>query len=624
MLNNTERKSTYVTTAGKITITAAVASITAFAFVFLFNAGKTEVLKVEAQSATTTLTILNTPPQWVQAAREEFESSTTTPTNSFSPVSWNAIASDTANQPYFLLICSNNATPTAYAATSTTGTRPPTCHPSAVQWGVSTSTVAGTLARVSTTTTQSGAFAPEIRDWYGYVCDDDFTNPRCNNISYQGSTSTAQFSSPFHVNFRPVLGDVTSNSPVDPGSILTFNSSSTDGNVVRGPDFIYLWVCNSAGFNATATNKCTGGTLASTTIQVTTNASATFALPAIVQDDVYDAYTYMVDQYNHPALGGAHGNNETFTVNNVAPTVPSGTISLNNGNDINLTVAGGQTTGFSLDFYTSDANSCINVASTSEVVRYNAAIYRSGVGSSTCSGLPGSYNANNCYPSTVATTTWNLSCTASTTSCSGNQDADVLWSCTFPLWFIADPTDAPSPYDLENWVATIAAIDDNNATGTRSTGAIPVELLSFPAIDLLTAEIPYGSLEPGFNNPTLAASTTILSIGNTGLNEELQGESMCPTFSVLNECVTDPSTTIDENNQQFGTSSLAYNSPAAKSLSSSTPQLLEVRVAKTTSTSTPSQGYTYWGIGVPISITTAGAYTGLNTFYAAISSSTHW
>jgi hypothetical protein len=152
----------------------------------------------------------------------------------------------------------------------------------------------------------------------------------------------------------------------------------------------------------------------------------------------------------------------------------------------------------------------------------------------------------------------------------------------------------------------------------------PVELISFTALDLITAQIPYGSLEPGEDSGTLSATTTILSVGNTGIDQEVIGESMCGTFSVGNECDVSATSTVPENQQKFASTSLSYGSGFALALSSSTNQEVELDVNKTTSTSTPNTGVTYWGIAVPISITLAGSYQGLNTFIAVTAEAANW
>ncbi len=618
MLYNLLEKSNRLQTAGKITILTAISGIALFSFIFLFNAGNTELMKVEAQSATTTLTVLNTPPAWITMAYESVESSTSTPTNSGSNVTWKAIADDTGNAPYFLIVCSTSATPTANAAPSipALGTVPPTCN-GGVSWGVSTSTLPLQEASVATTTDE--AFA-EQNDWFAWVCDDDPVNPRCNNTYSQGLNATN--SSPFFVNHRPVFTSFYNNGPINPGQVINFFSTSSDPDVVTSNDTVTLFVCNQNDFVAATPSCGAGGTIASTTILITSNATSTYTLPNVIQDDVYNAWGFIVDNHNHPATGGAQGTNVGFTVNNVAPTVASSDIVLNGGNNLILSQDAGQTTGFTMDFQVSDANSCENALSGDEVTGYQVALFRSALGTSTCTGLAGSYNPNNCYPSGIATTTWNLACTASSTSCTGPTDPTQAFSCSFPLWYVADPTDSSSPYDLQDWVLAIAGVDDNNATGTITLGDNPRELISFPAIDLLTAEIPYGSLEPGTNTGTLNATTTVLSVGNTGLNQNVSGESMCPTYTPSTPCSSNASSTIDEFKQEFATSSVSYNT--GYDLSSTTPQFLALRVPKTTATTTPNSGVTYWGIEVPISITIAGSYTGLNTFYAVTSSSTDW
>jgi hypothetical protein len=609
MLYNLLGKDTNVFTAGKITIATAFIGILIFAFVFLFNAGKTELMRVEAQSATTTLTVLNTPPQWVQFAVEQTESSVSSPTNSGVAVTWSAIGNDPNGANYYLLICSTNATPTANNSAA------PSCV-GGTQWGVSAPTASNAAASVSTTTTEVSPFVAS-NNWYGWICDADAVSARCNDTFSQGLNATN--SSPFIVNFRPTFTGFYDNSPADPGATVTFFSTSTDpdGNNIR------LIVCNAASYS-TSTDTCGANEIASTSGSVTSNATALYTLSNPLRDNNYDAFGYMIDQFGHEAIGATQGSNAILTVNNVAPTVSNASIIINGGANITLTQAASQTTGYTLAFTTTDSNSCRTSADALEVVNYSLSLYRSAVGTSSCSGaIPGEYNPNNCYPSSIATTTWNLACTASTTSCAlGGGDATMDWSCTYPLWFVSDPTDGVSPFTAQNWLSAVAGIDNNGATGTLSVAVAGVELLSFSSLSLISPSIPYGQLEPGQNSPTLNASTTIRSVGNTGLDQSLEGESMCGTFAVGNECPNSASSTIPENTQQFGTSSVAYGSGTA--LSSSTVTQLELNVAKSTSTTTPTSGVTYWGIGVPGTITLAGSYTGLNTFYAVTAEPGDW
>lgn len=610
-------------TAGKITVVTALAGLLVFVVAFIFDIGSQELSKVSAQTASTTLTVLNTPPSFVVNAYEVTESSTSTPTNSGDTIVWSALGNDSNGAPYFLLVCSTNASPTPNAAADifSLGTAAPDCG-GGIQWGVSTGTVSNTVATVSTTTTEVAPFA-EVNNWFAWVCDDDPSNPRCNTVPVQGYSATN--SSPFNVNSRPVLTDFYNNGPLDPGGTLTFFSTSSDPDVVGGEDDIYLVVCQTNTDYNPVTNTCDANFLASTTISVQSDATAAYTLAAVVRDDTYPAYGYIVDSHGHEAL--ANPIQANFDVNNVAPTVLGGDIDLNGGIDLVLSVPGGETLGSTLDFTIRDANSCLNAASSSEITNFSVAVLRSGVGTTTCNASAGSYDPNNCYPSGVATTTWNLSCSAVTTCASPLQDA-IDYTCTFPLWFVADPTDAgpntPAALAADTWTAAVAGIDDDYATGTLATSSSPVDLTSFSSLDILANEIAYGGIEPGDDTGTLVATSTLINVGNTGLDQEARGDSMCGTYTTVTPCPVSASSTIPESEQKFSSTTLAYSSPLALTLSSTTDKEVELDVPKTTATSTPQQGTTYWGIAVPISITLAGNYQGLNTFTAVTAEPGDW
>jgi hypothetical protein len=633
MLYNKNQMPRYVETAGKITILTALSGVLIFAFIFLLNIGKTELQKVEAQSsgtATTTLTVLNTPPEWVAGleGQEEFGSSTTTPTNSGDQVSWVGTAIDSNGAPYFMIICEGSATPTPTQSTTTLGTAPPRCS-SGVQWAVSTATPSGSRARAATTTNET-TFA-ESNVWYAWACDDDPVSAECSTTFSQGVNATN--SSPFNVNRRPVFTAFGNNGPRDPGTTITFLSTSSDLDIVGSDDLLYLIVCETSAYSTT-TNSCLGNTVASSSISATTsNATTSRILASIMQDANYPAFPFIYDEHGHEASGGAQGVNVQYTVSNVAPTVAGGTISLNGGNNITLSVPGGETTGFTLSFIVADANSCdaVGGGAADEVTGYVASVFRSGIGTSTCNGSAGSYNANNCYPSGVPLSVWNLACTASSTSCTGATDDTIQFNCSFPLWFIADPTNGTSTetnFFNNVWSAGVAGVDNNNATGSMATSTSGVELISLVAIDLLTELIAYDQLEPGDAMTNLTASTSMLVLGNTGLNQLLGGDSMCGTYSPTNPCPNNASSTasstIRQDNQRYSTTSNQVFGLGAQLQPTSTPATLQIRIPKPTSTSTPTQGITYWGISVPSTISLAGSYTGQNTFTGAVSSPAFW
>jgi hypothetical protein len=624
MSYNNEEFPQYVKTAGKITVLTALVGLFVFMVAFVFDVGQQELSKVSAQTTTapTRLTVLNTPPSFTINAYEVTESSTSSPTNSGNNIVWTAQANDSNGAPYFLLLCDSNATPTPNAATpGNLGTAPPDCDAGATQWGVSIGVPSDSFATVTRATTESAPFA-ESNDWYAWVCDDDPDNPRCNATPVQGLSATN--SSPFNVNKRPVFSAFANNGPIDPGAVLTFSSTSSDPDSVVDNDTIRLIVCSTNSTFDSVTDTCSDEIASTTSTTVEDDASADYTVASIIQDDTYTAFGYLVDVHGHEAT--ANPIQANFDVNNVAPVVSGGDISLNGGLDMSLS-PGAETSGFTLDFTVRDANSCEVAGGGDEITAYNVAIFRSGVGTSTCDATAVGYDPNNCYPSGVATSTWNLSCTQ-TNACAGASQDDIDYSCTFPLWFVADPTDSgpntPAALIAQNWTAAVAGVDDDFATGTLATTSSPVEVISLSALTMLSNDIAYGGIEPGDDSGSLNATSTLENIGNTGLDQEARGESMCGTFSATTTCPVSATSTIPADQQKFASSSLTYSSPSAIVMDDTLDQEVELDVLKTTSTSTPEQGTTYWGIAVPGSIELAGIYTGLNTFTARTAEPGDW
>ncbi len=609
----------YINTAGKITVITALFGVVAFAIIFLLNIGATQLQHVEAQGlATTTVTVLNTPPQWTVDAQESTQSSTSTPTNSGTVITWTATATDSNSESYYLLICSASTTPTANNAAV------PTCGAGATRWAVSAFTASAAQATAATTTTEVAPFS-EQNHWVAWVCDAVAVNPRCNSTYKQGTGTT---SSPFNVNKRPSFTGFWDNSPTLPGSTVTFHATSSDPDIVPINDTVKLIVCSTASF-ATSTDTCGATTLSSSTLSAS-NPTATYVVPIPTQDQAYGAYGYIIDMHGHESIGVSQASNSILTVSNATPSVSAAQITLNNGANITLTQEAAQTTGYTLRYVATDNNSCVNASAGSEITRNIVSVYRSGVGSTTCNGDAGAYNANNCYGSRIASTTWNLSCTASSTSCSGAADTTQIWDCTFPLWYVADPTDGVASntvYFAENWRAAVSAIDDNSATSSHTQSSIGQEVVSFLALALNTLAIPYGQLEPGAKTDPLVATTTIRATGNVGIDERLTGKSMCTTFTSAVACNNSATSTIAESNQVFATSSVTYgfaSSSVNRILSSTTQKLLDINVKKSTSTVTAARGITYWGIRIPNTITLAGAYTGENTFFGVVSNPAQW
>lgn len=566
------------------------------------------------QNATTSVTVLNTPPNWTVDAQESTESSSSTPTNSGSVVTFIATGTDDNAENYYLLICKTNGAPTPNSGAA------PSCNGgNANRWAVSVSTVSGVQASAATTTTE--AF-PEDNPWFAWICDANITLPQCNAVVKSGSGTTK---TPFVVNHRPSFTVFIDDSPKLPGATVTWMSTSTDADIVRGSDTVKLFVCKANDFTGTACGV--GGTYCSSGF-VASDPTCNVALANPLPDRNYTSYGFVIDQSNHAASGGAQGTNSVLTVSNATPTVSAATISLNDTDAVGpltLTQMQGQTTGFTVTFTVSDDNSCIaNASTTREIATTTVNVYRSGITQAGCD-QSGEYNANNCYPNAVNSVMWNPVCVQDSNTCFGEGDPTAAWTCTFPLWYVADSTVAGSQFPTEDWRASVQAFDKLYSTSTlvEGTAGTPgTELQSFLAFNVATTAISYGGLQPGQQNDPLSQTTDMIAIGNVGLNQTLQGDDMCTTFTGTTLCQPYATSTIPADQQKFATSSVSYATGTA--LSSTTALQLDVKVPKTTSTSSPQTKNTFWGIHIPNAITLAGDYLGRNTLIGVTSSAADW
>ncbi len=610
----------------------AVVALLSFAAVFVLsiildtNSGM-NVSSVEATStATTTVTVLNTPPVWTVTARELYPSATSTPTNTGTSTVWVATATDSNGEDYYLLICKSSSTPTPTASGAPVCGGGPTD-----QWAVSASTASGAQAQAATTTQESWS---ESNDWYGYVCDANAGSPRCTGAQYNGlhePGAASATSSPFVVNHRPTFTLAADDSPTLPGATTTWTTTSDDPDTLGGDDTIQLHVCKAQDFDPTIPACGPGGYWASSTFS-TTNVSAEGYITPPMQDTDYPAYVYIVDNNNHPASGGWQGSSTVLTVDNIAPYVSSSTIAVYDvfgtttaDTNLTLTTEEGETNNFVMRFTVVDDNSCLAAGGGDEITDVDINVFRSGKGGSLGLGCDssGEYDANDCYTDTSPLFT--PTCYQVPGSCSGATQSSVEWECTFPMWYIADPTDVGSVYASEDWRGAARATDDNAATSPYSLDDEPAgsasEMLQFLSFRATGTPIAYGAMEPGNDTGTHIGTTTIYATGNTGLDEYLSGDAMCVTYP---SCTGNATSTIYVPYQHYSlTSATAYSAGTELSTSTS-PVLLDVDVPKTTSTSSPEEDDTFWGIEVPSSITFAGDYIGRNYIDGAVSPSSDW
>ena len=567
-----------------------------------------------AQStATTSVTILNTPPVWTIFTYENPPSNSSTPTNAGNVVTWNAVGTDPNSDNYYLLICKTSSTPTA-----NNGAAPTCAGGGGNQWAVSTSTLSGGVATSTYTTSVGDA---QLNTWFSWICDNNAGGAQCNGTISQGTgTST----SPFVVNHRPNFTNFSNNSPAVPGANVTWTALASDtDNFTGSTNTIQLFVCKTNSFTGDA---CGGGSYCnSATTSVTLNPSCTSSIAVPTQDQGYSAYGYVIDQFLFAASSTSQGSNATETVSAVAPTITSSSINLLNtggsSTPLQLTNPGGQTTGFQVTFTATDNNSCLAVGGGQEVTSASIDIFRTGVGLGSCSSSA-SYNPNNCYPAAVASTTWPYTCTQNGGSCAGSSSLTSQWTCSFPLWYFADPTDGTATttqYYNQAWTAAVQATNYTGLTSTVTTSANTSSILSFLASQLNTPSINFGALSPGSTTPNLNSTTSLSELGNVGLNETLYGVDMCSNYP---SCPVSTTSTIPVGQIAYATSGVIYASGV--SLLTNPGALLLTQIPKSTTTTTSSIGSTYWGISVPSTIQLSGAYTGQNTFVAVRSNPSVW
>ncbi len=612
------------TTEGKITIfTSIVACMVLVSFVTLYQV---HVPVASADDVTTSVTVLNTPPTFDTDVFELTASATSSPTNVGAVLTFRVTATDSSGDGYFLLICKTNGAPTAVASG-------PTCNGGiGNQWAVSTSTTSGTLASAATTTINTFPFNAESNHWYGFICDNNATLPRCNTTVNEG-TSGQDNAAPFVINHVPVFYSIANNGPINPGSVLTWTSGSYDNDTLGGADQVRIVVCAAAGITATGSCSSGGGFASSTLTASNAATSSTFTIP--YQDRFYNSFVYILDTHNLVATSTFQGSVNAFQIQNVAPTVTAGTIAFVDYNQsttstgiLTLTVPQATSGPFKLKFTVVDNNSCLNASSTAEIASTTFNAYRSGVTAASCL-TSANYDSNNCYAAASPNFTPFYSCAQDAGSCSGATDSDATYTCTFSLWYNADPTDVTTQYTAQNWLANVRAGDNNFGTSayTELTGGGAAELSSFLAFDVSQSAVAFGSLQPGDSNNPMTATSTLYAIGNIGLDQDIYGDTMCTNWTAPDSCDSggiNNATEIAIANQKVSTSTFSSYASGTVLSGSTTPTSILVNVPKTIATSSPQNRDTYFGIQIPITITLAGSYSGQDTITAKKSNPSNW
>lgn len=516
-------------------------------------------------NTTTSVTVNNTAPSFSVSPFENPASTSSSPTNVGSNVSFYATATDPNSDNYYLVVCRTNSV-TAVNNSS------PTCASSQT---ICTSNATAASSQ-STCSYQAQAADAEVVDWYAFVCDQASASG-CSSAS-QGSGNSG---SPFDVNHTPLFSSLTPGAAVDPGGDMSFSAVASDTDTDGSSDTVHLVVCAVAG--ATTAGCTSGADLLCTSSDVASNPSCSYTTPSVFSNGTHNYFAYVFDQ--HGLASTSNPQTGTYSINNLAPSISS--LSLNSGSAINLAVS--QTTAVHFTFTVTDNNGYATIDTGSGTI---FKLYRTAIGAGSTD------DANNHYTLPYS------SCSKTPTS-SASQDYD----CSFLVQYHADPTDvANTQYQSDDWTAT-AKITDNGALQATSS-ATPVEMNSLLGVSA-TATLDYGNLSQGNNSGSSNATITVNSVGNTGLDTLLKGTDM--TNGVGG--------TIPVANQKYNASTFTYGS-GGTALSTS-DVFLGLHVTKTTVTASPGNKLIYWGIAIPGGIS-SGAYSGTNTVTAQVSTPGNW
>jgi hypothetical protein len=307
----------------------------------------------QADTATTTVTVKNAPPSFTAGPSENPISSSTSPVNVGGSIGFEGVGSDGESDDYWLIICNTGI------ATSTQPGGLPTCN------GTMFCRSDKASSTVSASCTYSGVTDPgsEMQNWYAFVCDDHFGDPRCS-LSDQGASDGG---SPFYVNHAPNITRLyTSDDNKDPGALFTITASTTDTDVQGGGDHMNFYVCaTTTGW--TATGGCASGqTLCTGSSTVPTSVSCTYATGIPRMHAAYTYYGFIKDWHG---LAGSteNGTSSAYNVNNVAPTVAN--VTLHQGNNIVLNIKNAPNVNVQASSTSvTDNNGCTDLASATSTV----------------------------------------------------------------------------------------------------------------------------------------------------------------------------------------------------------------------------------------------------------------
>jgi hypothetical protein len=342
---------------------------------------------------------------------------------------------------------------------------------------------------------------------------------------------------------------------------------------------------------------------ASTTQLLTIPTGFTFAQNQILEDPSNQTASTSINQsqfteveYNFQMTAYATQNSYCFRTTNAGATLdnytkvaemsvihPPSISNLSFNNNSNIALTEGTTTTIMATGTVTDLNGY------ADIVNASSTFYRQSIsGANMCTA-----DVNNCYQ--IGTTSCSFS------DCSGNI---CTVSCSAPLYYFADPTDAGSTYAADNWQAYLDVWDTSS---THDSASSSQELYTLSGLTT-TSTLAYGSVTVGTDTGASNATTSVNNTGNITLNLNLGGDDLYAGASK-----------VSYDKQKYATSTFTYSAcPLCTVLApTSTPGAVALGVPKSTTTVWSSFKDIYWGISIPIG-TAATTFSGFNVFQATL------
>lgn len=221
-----------------------------------------------------------------------------------------------------------------------------------------------------------------------------------------------------------------------------------------------------------------------------------------------------------------------------------------------------------------------------DITAVEAKFYRTTIGAGAADDINNHYTVNgdaSCVPS----------------SGSGNTED---YTCTLPVYYLADPTDAGSVNQADDWTCEMTP-SDGEGVGTGASDTIEMNTLRALAVSDF---INYGPLERDTDTGAVNQESIISNVGNAPIDLEISGEDMCTDYPTCAGSV------LPVANQQYALAGFTYGSGIVLTTS---PDTVDISIAKPTANPSNSTSSMFWGISIPIG-QTKGDYEGVNIFTA--------